>query len=368
MLSFCLKPLNTLLPIYNTKSLGKCVVTTVPSGSHDHNQQSHETSKISIPASELTWKKSPGISGTHMLVFKCRPLKTHVPKATINETPAPVLQPDLKPNQPDHETESTLSNGCNGIDTKETDSIFTHTSENCFVKKGTNGVNLHDNHRSTLNGCTTTFAHMDISNYPPFCKEMESYKIFKNRLKMKNNHHKKKNKRRSALDLLIAESRQFRNNTQPMSEDESSRDSFADDSNLDEDEEIEFSKNYIVDHSYAKTANGEWEEPSAKRPRMMADHEPLEMLRGVCSAELVVFDSRNKCLLQDGQYELVLQDCDLPSSPPVGSPLSWDTIFGNNNLVSASFVFYYLNCYRKVIILWCMLTYRVCCTLMLIYI
>lgn len=348
MLSFCLKPLNTLLPIYNTKSLGKCVVTTVPSGSHDHNQQSHETGKISIPASELTWKKSPGISGTHMLVFKCRPLQTHASEATVNETPADVFQPDLNPNQQNPGTESTLSNGCNGIDNKETDSIFAQTSENCFVKQGTNGVSLHDYHRSTLNGCAATFAHMDISNYPPFYKEMESYKIFKNRLKMKNNHHKKKNKRRSALDLLIAESRQFRNSSQLMSEDESSRDSFADDSNVDEDDEIEYAKNFIVDHSYAKAANGEWE-PSAKRPRMMV--EPLEMLKGVCSAELVVFDSRNKCLLQDGQYELVLQDCDLPSSPPVGSPLSWDTIFGNNNLVSASFVFCYFNCYRKVLIL-----------------
>ena len=361
MLSFCLKPLNTLLPIYNTKSLGKCVVTTVPSGSHDHNQQSHETSKISIPASELTWKKSPGISGTHMLVFKCCPLKTHVPETTVNETPTAVFQPDLKPNQQNHEeTESTLSNGCNGMDNEKTDSIFTQTSENCFVKKGTNGVNLHDNHRSTLNGCAASFAHMDINNYPPFCKEMESYKIFKNRLKMKNNHHKKKNKRRSALDLLIAESRQFRNNNPPMSEDESSRDSFADDSNLDEDDEMEFTKNIIADHCYAKTTNGEWE-PSAKRPRMMT--EPSEMLKGVCSAELVVFDSRNKCLLQDGQYELVLQDCDLPSSPPVGSPLSWDTIFGNNNLVSTCFVFYYVNCYRKVLILWVVVVYayiRVC--------
>ena len=335
---FCLKPLNTLLPIYNTKSLGKCVVTTVPSGSHDHNQQSHETSKISIPASELTWKKSPGISGTHMLVFKCRPLKTFEPEATLTDTPATAFQPDLKSNQQNHETEATLSNGCNGIDSKDADSIITQTSENCFVKKGTNGVNLHDNHRSTLNGCTATFAHMDISNYPPFAKEMESYKIFKNRLKMKNNHHKKKNKRRSALDLLIAESRQFRNSSQPISEDESSRDSFADDSNLDEDDEIEFTKNFMMDHCYAKTTNGEWE-PAAKRPRMMGEPVAPEMLKGVCSAELVVFDSRNKCLLQDGQYELVLQDCDLPSSPPVGSPLSWDTIFGNNNLVSVSFVF-----------------------------
>ena len=321
-------------------------MTTVPSGSHDHNQQSHETSKISIPASELTWKKSPGISGTHMLVFKCRPLKTDLPKETVTETPAAMFQPDLNSNQQNHEINSTLSsvsNGCNGIDSKDADSIITQASENCFVKKATNGVSLHDNHRSTSNGYTPTFAHMSINNYPPFVKEMESYKLFKDRLKMKNNHHKRKNKRRSALDLLIAESVQFRNSNHPISEDESSRDSFADDSNLDEEDEIEF-KNFMVDHKdhcYAKTAaNGEWE-PPAKRPRIMDELVAPEMLKGVCSAELVVYDSRNKCLLQDGQYELVLQDCDLPSSPPVGSPLSWDTIFGNNNLVSVSFVLDY---------------------------
>ena len=335
-ISFCFKPLNTLLPIYNTKSLGKCVVTTRSSGSHDHSQQSHETSKISIPASELTWKKSPGVSGTHMLVFKCRPLKSHTAEPSVDAIPNIVFQPDLIPDQQGHEAKtnlSTVSHGCNGLDHKDNDSITAQASGNCVVKKGTNGVSVHNNHRSTLiNGYTTEFARMSmINNYPPNDKEMESYKLFKSRLKMKNNHHKKKYKRRSALDLLIAESRQFRNNNQPVSEDESSRDSF--DSNAEEDE-IELAKNFMVDHSYAKTANGDWE-PPAKRPRMMDKLEVPEMLKGVCSAELVVYDSRNKCLLQDGQYELVLQECDLPSSPPVGSPLSWDTIFGNN-LVSVS--------------------------------
>ena len=335
MLSYCFKPLNTLLPIYNTKSLGKCVVATRSSGSHDHNQQSHETSKISIPASELTWKKSPGISGTHMLVFKCRPLKTHTAKPNADEVPTTVFQPDLKPNQQDYETTtnlSSVSHECNGLDHKDTDSVTAQTSENCIVKNGTNGVSIHNYHRSTLNGCITAFPHININTYPPNDKEIESYKLF--RRKMKNKQlHKKKYKRRSALDLLLAESRQFRNNNQPISEDESSRDSF--DSNAEEDE-IEFVKNFMVDHSYAKIANGEWE-PSAKRPRMMDKLEVPEMLKGVCSAELVVYDSRNKCLLQDGQYELVLQECDLPSSPPVGSPLSWDTVFGNNNLVSVSY-------------------------------
>ena len=181
---------------------------------------------------------------------------------------------------------------------------------------------------------------MNKNKFPLNDKEAESYKIFKSKFKIKKNHHKKKKPRRSALDLLIAESRQFQNNNQPISEDESSRDSFADDSNLDEDDEIEITKNFMADHSYAKVANEEWE-PPAKRPRMMTELGAPEMLTGVCSAELVVFDSRNKCLLQDGQYELVLQDCDAPSSPAVGSPLSWNTIFGNNNFVSVCLVFYY---------------------------
>lgn len=341
----CLKPLNTLLPIYNTKSLGKCVVSTATSGSHDHSHQSHESSKISIPASELTWRKSPGVSGTHMLVFKCRPLKiTHLPKATIVEE-APVLsKPDLKSSQQDLDTQnvlSSISNGCNGIDSKDTDSVITHSSTNCFVKKGTNGVSLHDSHRSTLNGCTANFTHMNKKSFPSNNKEMESYKIFKSKFKIKKNHHKKKKPRRTALDLLIAESRQFQNNNQPLSEDESSRDSFADDSNLDEEDEIEITNNFMVDHSYAKVANEEWE-PPAKRPRMLTELGAQEMLKGVSSAELVVFDSRNKCLLQDGQYELVLQECDTPSSSSMGTPLSWNTIFGNNNFVSACLVFYYL--------------------------
>lgn len=310
------------------------MVSTMASGSHDHSQKSHNSSKISIPASELTWKKSPGISGTHMLVFKCRPLKTHLPKPTVDETPA-MFQPDLKLSQQNHDKEavlSSVSNGCNGIDNDDNDSIVTETPpENCFVKKGTNGVSLHDNHRSTLNGCTNAFAHVNKKTYPSNDKEAESYKLF--RSIKKNYHQKKKNKRRTALDILIEESRQFRNNKQVISEDESSRDSFADDSTMDEDDEIEFN-NFMVDHSYAKTTNGEWE-PPAKRPRMMTELGTPEMIRGVCSAELVVFDSRNKCLLQDGQYELVLQDCDMPSSPTLGSPLSWDTIFGNNSLVSA---------------------------------
>ena len=317
-----------LLPIYNTKSLGKCTVSTVSSGSHDH-KQSHESSKISIPASELTWRKSPGISGTHMLVFKCRPLKPRLPKATVVETP---IFNDLEPDQQNHKANTVLSSiphQCNGIDSNDDiDSDITQTSTNFIVKKGTNGVNLHDNHRSTLNGCNATFAHMNTKDFPSNDKEVESYKIFK-RIR---NHQKKKAKRRTALDLLIAESRQFRNN-QPFSEDESSRDSFADDSTMDEEDEIEFANNFMVDHSYAKVENEDWE-PPVKRPRMMGELGAPEMLKGVCSAELVVFDSRNKCLLQDGQYELVLQDCDTPSSPPVGSPLSWNTIFGNNSLVS----------------------------------
>ena len=329
MLSFCFKPLNTLLPIYNTKSLGKCVVSTVPSGSHEHRQGSPESTKISIPASELTWKKSPGISGTHMLVFKCRPLKTCVPKATTDKN-LDVFQPNLTSNQPNHGT-NPVSNGCNGINEKSDDSTVTpQTQENCFVKKGTNGVSLHDNHRSTLNGCTTNLAHVNKS-YPTNDRDVESYNLFNS---IRKNYDKKKNKRRTALDILIQESEQFRSNKQLISEDESSRDSFAGDSTMDDDDdEIEFTNNLIVDHSYAKAVNGEWE-PPAKRPRMMAELETPVMLKGVSSAELVVFDSRNKCLLQDGQYELVLQDCDMPSSPPVGSPLSWNTIFGNNNLVS----------------------------------
>lgn len=315
--------------------MGKCVVSTTSSGSHD--QHPHESSKISIPASELTWKKSPGISGTHMLVFKCRPLRTQcLPKATTDETPV-VSQPDLKSDQQSQEAKTNLlpvSNGCNGIDNKDNDPVITQTSENCFIKKFANGVSLHDNHRSSLNGCSTNyFAHVNRKGYPPIDKELES---FKSRLKLKNSYsNRKKNKRRTALDLLIAESRQFRNNNHPISEDESSRDSFADDSTVDEDDEIEITNTFMEDHSYAKAINGE-EEPPAKRPRMMTKPGPPEMLKGVCSAELVVFDSRNKCLLQDGQYELVLQECDTPSSPPVGSPLSWDTIFGNNNLVSVT--------------------------------
>lgn len=311
--------------------MGKCVVSTTPSGSHDDSKGPHQSNKISIPASELTWKKSPGISGTHMLVFKCSPLKTVTPKATVDEAPT-VFQPDLKSDQENHcetTTLSPISHECNGIDgNKDTNPVVTQTSENCFVKKGTNGISLHDNHRSTLNGCTTTFTHMNRKGYPENDKEMESYKLFK---KLKKSYHKKKKPRRTALDLLIAESKQFRNSNQHFSEDESSRDSFADDSTLDdEDDVIELTNNFMVDHSYAKATNGEWEPPS-KRPRMMTElGAPEKMLKGVCSAELVVFDSRNKCLLQDGQYELVLQDCDTPSSPPVGSPLSWDTIFGNN--------------------------------------
>ena len=269
-----------------------------------------------------------------MLVFKCRPLKTQLPKATVTETPT-VFQPDLKSDHPQNNKTkpvlSTVSNGCNGIDDKDNDSVITQSAESCFVKKGTNGVNVHNNHRSTLNGCTTNFTHVNKKNYPSNDTEVESIKLFKS---IKKNYHKK-NKRRTALDILIAESRQFRNNKPVISEDESSRDSFADDSTMDEDDEIEFTNNFMVDHSYAKITNGEWE-PPAKRPRMMAELGAPEMLKGVCSAELVVFDSRNKCLLQNGQYELVLQDCNVPSSPPVGSPLSWDTIFGNNNVVSVS--------------------------------
>ena len=304
------------------------MVSTVPSGSHEHRQGSPESGKISIPASELTWKKSPGISGTHMLVFKCRPLKTHAPKATADEK-LDMFQPNINPNQHNHEA-TLVSNGCNGIDDKSDDPIITQqTPENCFVKKNTNGVSLHDNHRSTLNGCTTNLSHVN-KNYPSNDREVESFKLFNS---IKKSYSKKRNKRRTALDILIAESKQFRSTKQLISEDESSRDSFAEDSTMDEDDEIEFANNFIADHNYAKAANGEWE-PPAKRPRMMAELETPVMLKGVCSAELVVFDSRNICLLQDGQYELVLQDCDMPSSPPMGSPLSWNTIFGNNNLVS----------------------------------
>ena len=303
-------------------------MSTVPSGSHDHKQGSPDSAKISIPASELTWKKSPGISGTHMLVFKCRPLKTCLPTATNDEN-IHMFQPNLTSSQPNHET-TPVSNGCNGIDDKSDDSVINPQSpENCFVKKGTNGVNLHDNHRSTLNGCTTNLAHVNKS-YPTNDRDVESYKLFNS---IKKNYDKKKHKRRTALDRLIEESELFRSNRPLISEDESSRDSIPGDTTMDTDDEIEIANNVIVDHSYAKAVNGEWE-PPAKRPRMMAELETPVMLKGVCSAELVVYDSRNKCLLQDGQYELVLQDCDMPSSPPVGSPLSWNTIFGNNHLVS----------------------------------
>ncbi|XP_065899690.1 polycomb protein suz12-B-like isoform X2 [Dysidea avara] len=361
------KPLNTLLPIYNTKSLGKCVVSTMPSGSHDDAQGSHDHSKISIPASELTWKKSPGVSGTHMLVFKCRPLGPIAQVSKGSDTTDPVLS---KPNglestatSNQHKSDSKTMlpsshefNGCNGIGTgkKETVSKPSSVMHNNLghvahgsivpggiVKKSNNGMIVYDNHRSMVNGCQipTSVASVHVKNsVKKSHKIMEHYKAFNNKPVKLAKKHKRRKPRRTALALLLAESEQFTNNGCSMNDEDSSIGSpmsMDDTDNSVEivDDSFDNVKRNLVDHNYAKTANNGVEPPSAKRPRLMEGAEVPAMLKGVCSAELVVFDSRNKCLLQDGQYELVLQECETPS-PAAGSPLTWNTIFGGSGQAS----------------------------------
>lgn len=345
--------------------MGKCVVSTVPSGSHDDAQGSHDHSKISIPASELTWKKSPGVSGTHMLVFKCHPLEPVTWVSKESDTRDPVLsksnglEPMAVSNQHKIDSKTMLPsshefNGWNGISSSKKETVSKSVQDNPghiapgivahgsivpgdIVKKSSNGMIVYDNHRSMVNGCQipTAVASLHAKNsVKKSHKHAEHYRAFNNKpIKLKDSYKKRK-PRRTALALLLAESAQFRNNGSINDEDSSIGSPLS----MDETDNIEDSlfdsvnKRNMVDHNYSKAVNNGVEPPSAKRPRLTEGTEVSAMLKGVCSAELVVFDSRNKCLLQDGQYELVLQECETPS-PAVGSPLTWNTVFGGSDQV-----------------------------------
>ena len=60
---------------------------------------------------------------------------------------------------------------------------------------------------------------------------------------------------------------------------------------------------------------------------------------GLFSAEMVVFDSRGECLLDEGEYSILMQKCpekDAAEGPPrlfAFSPLSWTTVFGASDQV-----------------------------------
>ena len=344
--------------------MGKCVVSTIPSGSHDDAQGSHDHSKISIPASELTWKKSPGVSGTHMLVFKCHPLEPVAQVSKDSDTRDPVsskpdgMEPTVVSNQHKIDSKTILPsshefNGYNGISSSTVSKpnpghiapgIVAHGSivPGGIVKKPSNGMIVYDNHRSMVNGCQipTAVASVHAKNsVKKSHKHAEHYKAFNNKpIKLNESYKKQKRKpRRTALALLLAESAQFRNNGSINDEDSSigsplSMDETDNSVEIVEDPLFDNVKRNMVDHNYSKAVDNGVEPPSAKRPRLMEGTEVSAMLKGVCSAELVVFDSRNKCLLQDGQYELVLQECETPS-PAAGSPLTWNTVFGGSGQV-----------------------------------
>jgi len=343
------------------------VVSTVPSGSHDDAQGSHDRSKISIPASELTWKKSPGVSGTHMLVFKCHPLETVAWASKGSDSRDPVLsksnglESTAFSNQHRTESKTVLSssvgfNGCNGIGSTKKETISKLIQDNPrhiapgnvahgsivpggIVKKSSNGMIVCDNHRSMVNGCQipTAVASVHAKNsVKKSHRTAEQYKAFNNK-PIKLIKYRRRKPRRTALALLLAESEQFRNSGCINDEDSSigsplSMDETDNSVEIGEDSFDSVNKRNMVDHDYPKTVDNGVEPPSAKRPRLMEGTEVSAMLKGVCSAELVVFDSRNKCLLQDGQYELVLQECETPS-PAAGSPLTWNTIFGGSGQV-----------------------------------
>lgn len=346
----------------------------MPSGSHDDAQGSHDHCKISIPASELTWKKSPGVSGTHMLVFKCHPLGAMSQVSSDRDTRTPIisksdgLESSVSSSQHKHNSKTTMLqsshelNGCNGISSKK-ETVSKLPSDNkgytgpsnvtrgsivpgSIVKKSNNGMIVYDKHRSILNGCQmpTSVASMHAKNSVKKAhKTAEQYKAF-NSKPVAVKKLKKRKPRRTALALLLAESEQFRSNGS-VNDDDSSLGSPL--SVEDTDNSIEVlddlcdsaDKRNMSGQSYAKADANGVEPPSAKRPRLMEGAEVSSMLKGVCSAELVVFDSRNKCLLQDGQYELMLQECETPS-PAAGSPLTWNTVFGGSGQVNVHVVCY----------------------------
>lgn len=61
----------------------------------------------------------------------------------------------------------------------------------------------------------------------------------------------------------------------------------------------------------------------------VADHSSVS--KDVYSAELVMFDSRGECLVKDGQYSILMQNCTNGKSMFTFAPLTWSTVFGGCN-------------------------------------
>lgn len=66
---------------------------------------------------------------------------------------------------------------------------------------------------------------------------------------------------------------------------------------------------------------------------------------GLFCAEMVVFDSRGECLLEKGEYSILMQKCSQkeavsePPPPLTFSPLSWNSVFGGGEQVDTSYMY-----------------------------
>ena len=313
----------------NTQILGSCVLPAT--GKDDIT--------ITVPGNVLSWKQGSGSLGTHMLAFRVTPLHVRSPTPTKNKqsrkrTPVPILN--------NHEIVQQLESSSirhkNGLVTQCQNDI----TDNGAGKNLANGVAYNKVHLRKAPG-GKTFPTLQ-SNESFLVKIPRNYysnniKLYKrrNELQLLVDNDKSKDQCHITDELSLQAGRQARS----AEINGSSR------------------KRLLNDNTSSNSCGVDLcAPPPSKRPHTEATPTPTTSTIAtstdydVFSAELVAFDSRQECLLVDGEYELLLQKCQTESkkctneSAPLknGSLFNWDSILKINKQLNEVSTHYALDC------------------------
>ena len=299
----------------STQVLGSCVLPAT--GKDDIT--------ITVPGSMLSWKQGSGSLGTHMLAFRVTPLHVKSPTPTKNKqsrkrTPVPILDNhDIM-----QQLETSSIRHKNGLVTTQCQN---DTTDDGAGNNLANGVAYNKVHLRKAPG-GKTFPRLQ-SNESFLVKIPRNY--YSNNIKLY--------KRRNELQLLVDNDK---SREQCLTQDELSL--YA--GRQARSAEVNGSRKRLLNDTTDSNSCGVdlCAPPPSKRSHTEATPTPTTSTLAtsigydVFSAELVAFDSRQECLLVDGEYELLLQKCHTESkkctneSSPLknGSLFNWDSILKIN--------------------------------------